>query len=104
MFELDKVAYERAKEIAKNFSHTCPNGKAAQTILKEYGLSYSCFGENLGAGSQTSSEVFHDWSCSPEHKSNILIGKYKYVGSAYYYYPNDPSGHYFYWVQVFYTP
>lgn len=103
MIELDRVAYARAKEIAKNFSHTRPNGKEAQTILKKYGLSYSCFGENLGAGGQTSSQVFHDWVCSPNHKTNILSDKYKYVGSAYYYYPNDPSGCYYYWVQVFYS-
>lgn len=104
MIELDKIAYQRAKEIAENYSHIRPNGNVAQSILKDYGLSYSYFGENLGAGSKTSEQIFKEWRYSPVNNANILNSNYKYVGSAYYYYPDDPSGRHFYWVQVFYTP
>lgn len=104
MIELDKIAYQRAKEIAESYSHTRPNGNLAQSILKNYGLSYSYFGENLGAGSKSSEQVFKEWRYSPVNNANILNSNYKYVGSACYYYPDDPSGRHFYWVQVFYTP
>lgn len=104
MIDLDRVAYQRAKEIAENYSHTRPNGYSAQTLLKDYGLSYSRYGENLGAGSKTSEQIFKEWRYSPINNANILNINYKYVGSAYYYYPDDPSGRHFYWVQVFYTP
>lgn len=104
MIDLDKIAYQRAKEIAESYSHTRPNGYAAQSILKDYSLSYSCFGENLGAGSRSSEQVFKEWRYSPVNNANISNSNYKYVGSAYYYCPDDPSGRHFYWVQVFYTP
>lgn len=85
MKELDKIAYQRVKETAINYSHTRSNGKVAHTIVKSYGLSYSHFCENLGFGNSTSNQVFNEWICLPINKPNILNDNYKYVGSAYYY-------------------
>lgn len=66
------VTYLRAQEVAVQFSHTRPNGKACHTIYAEYGLPYGSEGENIARGQTSAQEVVGDWMNSPSHRANIL--------------------------------
>lgn len=101
---LNKMAQVRAKESAKYFSHTRPDGQSAETIMADYGVSYTMFGENLASGAETPSEVVKQWMDSPPHKAAILNKKFKYIGVGYYYAKNDKYNSFYYWSQIFYTP
>ncbi len=101
---LNKMAQVRAKESSKYFSHTRPSGDSAETIMADYGVSYTLFGENLASGAKTPAEVVQQWMDSAPHKAAILNKKFEYIGVGYYYYKNDPEKSYYYWSQIFYTP
>lgn len=101
---LNKAAQVRAKEASKYWSHTRPNGSSAETIMADYGLSYTLFGENLTCGGSTPAEAVNDWMNSPPHKAAILNARFEYIGVGYYYYKNDPENSFYYWSQIFYTP
>lgn len=100
----NKMAQVRAKESAQFFSHTRPDGTSAETIMADYSVSYTVFGENLASGAATPKEVVDQWMNSPHHKAAILNKKFKYIGVGYYYLKNDPYNSYYYWSQIFYTP
>lgn len=101
---LNKMAQVRAKESSKYFSHDRPDGTSAETIMADYAVSYTMFGENLASGAETPAEVVKQWMNSAPHKAAILNKKFKYIGVGYYYLKNDPYNSYYYWSQIFYTP
>lgn len=101
---LNKMAQVRAKESAKFFSHTRPDGTSAETIMADYSVSYTMFGENLASGAATPKEVVDQWMNSPPHKAAILNKKFEYIGVGYYYLKNDPYNSNYYWSQIFFTP
>jgi len=73
---LQKAADIRAKECLESFSHTRPNGSDAHTVLAEYGISFTAFGENLfkatGMGDVSAEFVVEQWMESPGHRQNIM--------------------------------
>lgn len=88
-YELERVAMERAVEIALSFSHTRPNGKSR---------SYS---ENIAAGYSTAAEAFTAWREDDEDYSGqghrrTMLGAEGAIGIGHVVYQGVD-----YWVQVF---
>lgn len=95
--ELDAIAALRAKEIAKKFDHTRPDGKSCFTAIDEAGYSYMSAAENIAYNyTDSADEVMEIWMNSPGHKSNILSGDSSKIGVGHY----EANGRH-YWVQVF---
>lgn len=95
--ELQKGAAIRARELTQLFSHTRPNGKKCQTVIRN-GWN---IGENIAAGNSTPEEVVEGWMNSPGHRANILDKRYGELGVGYYYDENGVGGYMHYWVQLF---
>lgn len=93
---LKKAAQQRAKEIVTNFSHNRPDGSSGVTVLKEYSISYSAWGENIAYGQKTPAAVMNAWMNSSGHRANILSEKFGKVGIGCY----EVNGT-LYWTQVF---
>lgn len=77
---LNTVAAERSGELVQTFSHTRPNGTRGVTILGEYGIGYSYWGENIAAGYASPEAVMDGWMNSSGHRANILNSQYNYIG------------------------
>ena len=101
-YELEKIAMQRAAEIAFSYSHTRPNGKKCFTAYNDAGYTYSAAGENIAAGYTTAEAVFTAWEETDEdyagqgHRRNMLNSNFKAVGIGHVY-----ANGYHYWVQVF---
>lgn len=59
-YQLEKVAMQRAAELAVYYSHSRPNGVHRDVLCTEYGLTYQA-GENIGAGHTSAQQIFDDW-------------------------------------------
>ncbi|BBF41832.1 transporter [Lachnospiraceae bacterium KM106-2] len=93
---LNAAATKRAKETVSLFSHTRPDGTSGVTVLKEYGISYQAWGENIAYGQRNVTEVMNSWMNSSGHRANILSSKFSKVGIGCY--ENNGT---LYWTQVF---
>lgn len=93
---MQKAAQKRAQELVNLFSHDRPNGKAANTVMAEYGIGYRMFGENIAKGQTSPEEVMNDWLNSPGHRANILNPDYTKIGIGI----HEQNG-VRYWVQIF---
>lgn len=94
--ELSRVANVRAKEIASYFSHTRPDGREYYTVMEDFGIKYSYYGENIAFGPSTPQTVVAAWMDSSPHRANILKSNYKYIGVG-----MASSNGTYYWVQLF---
>ena len=98
-YELEKVAMQRAAEIAISFSHTRPNGELCFSLFPD---NYYACGENIAAGHRTASEVMEAWKetdlpySGQGHRRNMLSSDFNAVGFAKVY-----INGYYYWVQEF---
>ena len=98
-YELERVAMQRAAEIALSYDHTRPNGEACFTA---YPSGYRGMGENIAAGYASAAEVFDGWKEENEsyagqgHRRNMLSAKFKAVGIGHVVYQGCH-----YWVQEF---
>ena len=98
-YELERVAMQRAAEIALSYDHTRPNGKECFTA---YPSGYMRRGENIAAGYGSAAEVFDGWKEENEpyagqgHRRNMLSAKFKAVGIGHVVYQGCH-----YWVQEF---
>ena len=98
-YELERVAMQRAAEIALSYDHTRPNGKECFTA---YPSGYREMGENIAAGYGSAAEVFDGWKEENEfyagqgHRRNMLSDKFKAVGIGHVVYQGCH-----YWVQEF---
>ena len=96
--KLENTAKIRAKEIAKYYSHTRPNGESCFTAYPNY----SYLGENIAYGQKSATEVMEAWKETNEkysgqsHRRNMLNRNYNAVGVACYQYNGVK-----YWVQSF---
>ncbi len=85
-YELERVAMQRAAEIAVSFSHTRPNGESCFTAYPS-DLAWGC-GENIAIGQSSAYNVFVDWAEADEnyagqgHRRNMLAGGFRSVGIA----------------------
>ncbi len=81
--KLDASAKVKADDIIKRqyFAHTAPDGKTVSTLVDAQGYAYIQIGENLALGQFTSdADVVLAWMNSPEHKENMLDGRYQEMG------------------------
>ena len=98
-YALEKVAMQRALEIAVYFSHTRPNGAAWSSL---YPKGYSARGENIAYGFGTVKSVFNAFAEEKEnyagqgHRRNMLNKRYTRVGVG-----AVQVGNVMYWVQEF---
>lgn len=77
---LNYVADQRAKEIAKKFSHTRPDGRESVTILNDYKVSFGKAGENIACCISTPEGVVAAWSNSAAHNRCMLNPDYSHAG------------------------
>lgn len=101
---LEKVAMQRAAEIAISFGHVRPNGEICFTAYpKAYG--YTTYGENIAYGYSSAEEVFKAWREDNEkydgqgHRRNMLSDEFTSIGIAHVEYNGID-----YWVQEFAAP
>ncbi len=87
---LEQAAKTRAKELAKSFSHTRPNGSSFYTV------SDSAYAENIAKGQTSVNSVNNAWRNSSGHYKNMVNSEYKTMGAACY----IENGQY-YWVELF---
>ena len=82
--DLERVAMQRAAELAGYFTHTRPNGHDCFQALNEFGISgnYSANGENIAYGPIKPFDVMTLWMNSEGHKQNILSTDYNCIGIA----------------------
>ena len=98
-YALEKIAMQRAAEIAVYFEHTRPDGSSCFTCTADGVQSY---GENIAMGQTSASEVFIGWREDNEpydyqgHRRNMLREGYTAVGIACFEYNGTR-----YWVQEF---
>ena len=78
-YELEKVAMQRAAEVAISFSHTRPDGTACWTAFDEVGSNFGySHAENIAAGRTTAAATFEQWQETDEdyagqgHRRNML--------------------------------
>lgn len=89
---LDVFAAVRAKEAARSWSHTRPDGRAFETILKDNGFSYRSAGENLwNSNILDEQRCISDFMNSPSHRENLMRPEFNSIGIGVYY----ENGEYF---------
>lgn len=84
-------ADKRAREVAKKFSHTRPDGTKCFTAIT---ISFTRAAENIAKGQTSPAEVMDSWMNSDGHRKNILSPDYCQIGVGY----DEASGS---WVQIF---
>ena len=78
------AAQAKANDMAENgyFSHESPEGITPWHWFREVGYDYAYAGENLAVNFSDSINVERAWMDSPEHRANILNGRYTEIGIA----------------------
>ena len=103
-YSLEKIAMQRAVEVAMNFSHTRPNGTNCATAVDEADYDWRMVGENIAAGYPTVEAAFEGWAEADEdysgqgHRRNMLSNMTA-IGIAHVRYNGVD-----FWVQVLATP
>lgn len=97
--KLNKIAMEKAKDMAKNqeLSHNSPKFGTTFNLMKKKGIKYSAAGENIARWHSTPEFVVERWLKSKGHRKNILNPEYTQIGIGR---AKDKNGKN-YWVQVF---
>ncbi len=96
--DFHNVTFLRVLEVASNYSHTRPDGRACYTIYGDYGLGYRSSGENIARGQKTAQEVVNDWMNSPAHRANILRPEFTRICIGTYGHGDSK-----FWVQEFFS-
>lgn len=98
-YDLERIAMQRAAEIALSFSHVRPNGR---NCFSAYDVDCHSVGENIAVGYTTAASVNKGWREDNEsydgqgHRRNMLSSNYNCVGIAHVYYNGVH-----YWVEEF---
>ena len=101
-YALEKVAMQRAAEIALYYSHSREDGYDCFQTYYDLGYSMSAAGENIAAGHTSARKVFTAWREDDEpysgqgHRRNILSDDFRAVGVGCVFYNG-----YYYWTQEF---
>jgi hypothetical protein len=82
--KLDEAAEKKAEDMCSNhyWSHISPSGIDPWHWFRVANFNYDKAGENLGRDFNTADDMISAWMKSPEHKANILLGKYTQTGVA----------------------
>ena len=87
-YELEKVAMQRAAEIALYWDHTRPDGSSTWSAYSDLGYSTGAKGENIAAGYGTANSAFVGWREDDDdysgqgHRRNMLGSGFKAIGIA----------------------
>lgn len=101
-YTLERIAMQRAAEIALHFEHTRTNGEKCYSL---YPPSYWSAAENIAAGRSSAEATFQQWQETNEkysgqgHRRNMLSGSVVAVGIGHVIYQGTH-----YWVQEFSNP
>ena len=82
---LCEIASIKAQDMVDNnyFNHKSPKWGSSGDMLKAFGVSYSCRGENIAYGAYNAAQVFSDWIDSPPHYDNLLDSEFTKAGVGY---------------------
>ena len=96
---ISNVARTKSKDMAVNnyFAHQSPTYGSAGDMLKQFGISWYAWGENIASGQKTPEIVVNAWMNSPGHRANILSSNFNKIGVGY---VTNSSGRP-YWTQIF---
>jgi uncharacterized protein YkwD len=84
--KLQKAARAHSKDMIERdyFSHdTMDRNEGACERVRRYGYDWRACGENIAYGSGSNGEpdsIMSDWMNSPDHRGNILNGKFREIG------------------------
>src|SRR3989344_4587883 len=81
---LVRVAQAKANDMAAKsyFAHTSPESKDPWYWFNQEGYAFTYAGENLAVDFSDSAVVEEAWMNSPEHRANLLDGRYTEIGIA----------------------
>ncbi|WP_297637657.1 CAP domain-containing protein [uncultured Clostridium sp.] len=104
---MQSFAIKKSKDMAVNnyFNHEDLNGNLESTYIKQAGINFSAWGENIAYVDSTSNAesiantIMSNWMNSPGHKANILSTRYTQIGVGVY-----KIGNKYYATQEFLTP
>ncbi len=96
---VSNVARIKSQDMATNnyFSHESPTYGRAGDMLKQFGIKYTAWGENIASGQKTPQEVVTAWMNSSGHRANILASDFTKIGVGYATNSNGKA----YWTQIF---
>jgi uncharacterized YkwD family protein len=96
---ISNVARTKSKDMAVNnyFSHQSPTYGMAGDMLRQFGINWSAWGENIASGQKTPEAVVTAWMNSPGHRANILSTNFSNIGVGYATNSNGTA----YWTQMF---
>ena len=96
---ISNLARAKSKDMAVNnyFAHQSPTYGSAGDMLRQYGISWHAWGENIAAGQSTPEIVVNAWMNSSGHRANILSSNFSKIGVGY---VTNSSGRP-YWTQIF---
>ncbi|MBR4541985.1 MAG: CAP domain-containing protein, partial [Lachnospiraceae bacterium] len=87
-YELEKVAMQRAAEIAIYWDHTRPDGSSTWSAYSDLGYATGAKGENIAAGYANANSAFVGWREDNDkysgqgHRRNMLGSGFKAIGIA----------------------
>ena len=87
-YDLEKVAMQRAVELALRYDHTRPDGSRCFDAYSELGYEYGAAGENIAYGYRTAEAVQTAWEEKDDgyegqgHRRNMLDDSFAAFGSA----------------------
>lgn len=95
-WELARVARYKSQDMKDNryFAHNSPTYGSPGKMIKDFGISYRSYGENIAQGYRTPQAVVDGWMNSSGHRANILNSSFTQIGVGY-----VSSGNY--WTQMF---
>jgi uncharacterized YkwD family protein len=96
---VSNVARTKSKDMAANnyFAHQSPTYGSAGDMLKQSGINWSAWGENIASGQRTPEAVVTAWMNSEGHRANILSSNFSKIGVGYATNSNGTP----YWTQMF---
>lgn len=96
---ISNVARAKSKDMADNnyFAHQSPTYGSAGDMLRNFGINWSAWGENIASGQRTPEEVVNAWMNSEGHRANILSPNFGKIGVGYVTNGNGTP----YWTQMF---
>lgn len=101
-YDLERIAMQRAAEIALRFGHTRPNNQSCFSVAAEQNYRYYALGENIAAGYSSAAGVHKGWREDDEsydgqgHRRNMLHSGFDSVGIGHVYFNGTH-----YWAEEF---
>jgi uncharacterized YkwD family protein len=95
---MSDIARTKSQDMSANkyFAHESPTYGNAGNMLRQFGINWSSWGENIAYGQDTPEEVVSAWMKSPGHRANILSNNFSFIGVGYTISNGTP-----YWTQLF---